>query len=52
MPFFYYLYKSTLSSQRSAEARKAALKMVVRSLEEQGEAIERQFGTRDWFVVI
>jgi len=50
--FSIYLYKSTLSSARAAGARKAALNAVVRFLDEQGEAIEIQFGSRNWFVVL
>jgi hypothetical protein len=50
--FSIYLYKSTLSSARAAGARKAALNAVVRCLNEHGEAIERQFGSRKWLVVL
>ena len=50
--FTIYLYKTMLSSAKAARARKAALNAVVRSLNRQGEGIERQFGRRDWFVVL
>jgi len=52
MPFSTYLYKSTLRSQKSAKARKAALNAVVDVLYEQGGEIEINFGIRDWFVVL
>ena len=52
MPFSTYLYKKTLSSPKSAKARKAALKAVVSSLYEQGGAIERKFGIQEWVVVL
>ena len=52
MPFSVYLYRSTLSSPRAAEARKAAINAVVRSLDEHGKRIKRKFGFRNWVVVL
>jgi len=55
MPFSFYIYKSTFSSRlgRTAKALKAAaVNAVVSFLYEDGGAIERKFGVRDWVVVL
>jgi hypothetical protein len=52
MPFLTYLYKTTLESPRSAEARKAAYNAVVHSFNEQAVAIQGEFGRQDWVVVL
>jgi hypothetical protein len=52
MPFQQYLYKTTLGSPGSAEARKAAYNAVVHSLAERDVAIQEKFGMQDWVVVL
>jgi hypothetical protein len=52
MPFNIYLYKDVLSSQKSSQARKAAFNAVTYALDKQGEAIEGEFGNRDWVAVL
>jgi hypothetical protein len=52
MPFSTYVYKTLLSSPRAAEARKSAFCAIVRSLGEKGNAIQGEFGIRDWVVVV
>jgi hypothetical protein len=52
MKFATYSYKSTLSTPRAAEARKAAYNAVVCSLPEHFQEIEGRFENRDWVVVV
>ena len=54
MPFFIYFQKSTLNSQRAANARKAAFNAVECCLNDSkwGNIIERDFGIENWVVVI
>ena len=52
MPFTTYLYKLTLCARKSAEAQKAALKVVDCCLSEQGEMIKKVFSVQVWVVVV
>jgi len=52
MVFTIYFYSHILSSPRCATAREAVLNKVVWAINQLQGAIEEEFGTRSWAVVI